>query len=191
MFGRDCNELQDYVNVDVVNMKGDETDWTEHQRKLISIIYPSISTRILDKKKKMVEHMNMKRRSVVLKGLPAGTAVMLNDPRRQNKFEPKYIGPYNIVRRTRNGTYVLRDAAGDLLDRHVQLDQLKVLSKKEAKVKVDDVYEVEKIIEHKGEPGNYSYLVKWKGYENDGNTWEHQASFFDDGVIKKYWATAQ
>ncbi len=186
MFGRDGNELQNYSNVNVDDIKGDERDWVEHQHKLLSIIYPAVNSRVLSKKEQMIEAINKKRR-VVVSGLPAGSTVMYNDPKRINKFEPKYIGPYTVIRRTRNGTYALRDGAGDILDHHVTLDQLKVLSKKRSKVNTDNIYEVERIIGHKGEAGNYIYLTKWKGYGDESNTWEPQNNFFDDNVVKEYW----
>ena len=106
---------------------------------------------------------------------------------RANKFEPKYVGPYHVVRRIRNGAYLLRDpSTGDLLDRHVPPDQLKLVSKKpRASDLRDNQFEVDSILKHRGEPGKYEYYVKWKHY-ND-RTWEPQASFLDDTVIKNYW----
>ena len=120
-----------------------------------------------------------------MKSLPTGATVMLIDPIRKNKFEPKYIGPYTIARRARNGAYVLRDGTGDVLDRHVPLDQLKLLSKRQ--LSNNNIYEVQSIVNHRGEAGNYEYETKWKGYNEI--TWEPQSNFLDDGVIKKYWST--
>ena len=111
---------------------------------------------------------------------------MLNDPLRANKFEPKYVGPYTIVRRAHNGGYVLRDLTGDIFDRHVTADQLKLLTKTSRKKDIDEpIYEVERVKDHKGNPGSYQYLVKWKGYEEE--TWEPQSNFLDDKVIQGYW----
>ena len=61
-----------------------------------------------NKKSKMVQSMNKHRRQLLPGSFPDGAIVMLKDPQRANKFEPKYIGPYSIVRRTRNGNYLLR-----------------------------------------------------------------------------------
>ena len=38
---------------------------------------------------------------------------------------------------------------------------------------------------HRGNPGNYEYEMKWKGYRN--TTWEPESSFLDDRIIKDYW----
>ena len=78
-----------------------------------SLIYPAISDAISSKKSAMVDRLNKHRRQLLADSFPAGAIVMLIDPERKNKFEPKYIGPYSIVRRTRWGAYQLRDMTGD------------------------------------------------------------------------------
>jgi hypothetical protein len=116
---------------------------------------------------------------------------MLNDPHRTNKFEPKYIGPYTVVRRARNGAYVLKDQTGDILDRHVPADQLKFLTKRAPKKILSEasqeVYEVDHIVDHRGDPGHYEFLTRWKGYAADDDTWVLQADFQDDAIIREYW----
>jgi hypothetical protein len=133
--------------------------------------------------------LNKHRRLLLPSAFPSGSTVMIIDPTRENKFEPKYIGPYSIVRRSRGGAYVLKDAAGDLLDRHVPADQMKLIAKAKRRVDIDrPIYEVKEIINHRGSPGSYEYLVHWKGYDNDEDrTWEPESSFFDHSVIQSYW----
>jgi hypothetical protein len=49
-------------------------------------------------------------------------------------------------------------------------------------------YEVEKIVDHKGDnPSNYEFLVKWKNYDSTENTWEPLENFEDREVINRYW----
>jgi hypothetical protein len=132
--------------------------------------------------------LNKNRRTLTQNAFPNGAIVMLNDPVRANKFEPKYIGPYTVARRTRSGGYSLRDATGELLDRNVPPDQLKLVSRKARPIDLkDNVYEVEKIDTHRGNPSAYEYLTKWKGYTK--RTWEPAASFLDTTLIKDYWST--
>jgi hypothetical protein len=61
----------------------------------------------------------------------------------------------------------------------------------------EPVYEVEKILLHKdkrvgGNRLNRSYLIKWKGYGVEHNTWEAEARLVNcDEVLEEYWAYAE
>jgi hypothetical protein len=49
--------------------------------------------------------------------------------------------------------------------------------------------EVDKIVAHDGSDlTGYRYLVKWKGYDDQYNTWEDQDNFIDWQCIRDYWA---
>lgn len=184
MFGRQLNEMTDYTAHEPHPVSLD--DWKAQQEKILSLIYPAISERIRLSKSKMIQSLNKHRRVLLHSAFPPGAVVMLKDPHRQNKFEPTYIGPYTIVRRTRNGAYSLRDATGELLDRHVPPDQLKLVSRKARPVDLENnVYEVEKILAHRGSPGQYEYETKWKNYRE--TTWEPSSSFHDTALIRDYW----
>jgi hypothetical protein len=202
IFGRKPNDLQDYTSSPPVNINLD--DWKAHQDKMLSVILPAVNDRILLAKDKMVSHLNKTRRLLLSNSVPTGTTVMLKDPNENRpKFEPKYLGPYTIARRARNGAYVLKDLTGDLLDRHVPVDQLKILTKPKSSnassglqvdpssVQVPDslnqVYEVDHIVDHRGDPGHFEYLVRWKNYSSGDDSWEPQGNFHDDEVIRSYW----
>ena len=73
----------------------------------------------------MIKSINQHRKQLLVKSIPTGTTVMLLVQLSNDKFEPPFVGPYTIVRRARNGGYVLRDAVGDILDRHVPSDKLR------------------------------------------------------------------
>ncbi|HVX00123.1 MAG TPA: RNase H-like domain-containing protein, partial [Candidatus Babeliaceae bacterium] len=186
MFGRSLNEMKDYSDTPPALISLD--DWKEHQKKIISLIYPAITDRIVSGKNKVMASLNKQRRLLLPTAFPAGSTVMIVDPHRQNKFEPKYIGPYVIVRRSHGGSYVLRDMTGDILDRKVPPDQIKMVSKAKRQKDIDiPTYEVDRIIAHRGDPGDYQYLVQWKGYGEDERTWEPASNFLDHSVIKDYW----
>jgi hypothetical protein len=81
---------------------------------------------------------------------------------------------------------VLQDEVGDMLDRHIPPDQLKLVSKKPRAQDLEkNVYVVEKILAHRGHPGSFEYKVKWKGFSDI--TWEPASSFRDDSIISNYW----
>ena len=190
MFGRNLNEIKDYTNTDAESSTEnniiDLNNWNEHLLKIQSLIYPAIFDRTINKKNKMIQRLNKTRKLITENSFPINAVVMLRDPNRNDKFEPKYLGPYYIVRRTRNGNYVIRDATGEELERRVPPDQLKLISKTQRDVDIaSNVYEIEKIIEHRGTPGNYEYHVKWKNYHE--TTWEPESNFHDVNIIRDYW----
>lgn len=186
MFGRSMNDLVDHTQTPPSSINLD--DWKVHQEKIMSLIYPAINQKVLTEKHKMAERLDKHRRVLLANSIPSGSTVMLLDPLRKNKFEPKYVGPYIVIRRSHNGCYVLKDMTGDLLDRHVPADQLKVIRKTNKHTNnQQQAYDVETIISHRGEPGHYEYLVKWKGYDIAESTWEPQSHFHDDKVITTYW----
>jgi len=188
MFAREPNPLCDYTGEEPVMV--DLDNWNNYQRKVLSVIYPAISDRIKSLKLRQSKQFDRKHRLVSPQAFPSGATVMIKDPSRQNKFEPTYIGPYTIIRRSRGGAYVLKDATGDLLDRHVPADQMKLIARRKRRIDTDQpIYEVDKIIDHRGSPGSYEYLVRWKGYGPTDNSWEPASSFLDDSTIQKYWSS--
>ncbi len=191
MFGRESNPIRDYTSLPEGELiPVDLEEWKEHQRKILSLVYPAISERIKSGKDKMIAGLDRTRKLLLPSSLPGGSTVMLLDPKRTNKFEPKYIGPYTVIRRSRNGAYLLKDATGMPLDRHVPIDQLKIVIKGKQRRQIDqdqEVFEVETILEHRGVPGAYEYRVHWKGYSTEEDSWEPASSFLDDKVIQQYW----
>ena len=201
MFGRQPSEWKDYTQDPSVSVPYDYqtklSKWKEHQDRMISVLLPAVNQRILSSKNQMIEHLNKTRKATMPKTLPMGTEVYLVDPVKTNKWQPKYLGPYTVVRRAHHGGYVLRDSTGDILDRHVTIDQLKIPSSKKNKSLAhpsedeqnkDVEYAVEVIRDHRGDnPSNYEFLVKWVGYPETDNTWEPIANFRDKEVITKYF----
>lgn len=187
MFGRSLNEMKDYSGAvtDGDSPSIDLDDWKSFQEKIISIIYPSIADNVLDKKNAMIQRLDQHRRQLKHGGIPAGSTVMLIDPLRKNKFEPKYIGPYTVVRRNRGGAYEIKDATNVILDGRIPSDQLKLVTRR-SKRQDDNIYVVEKILSHRGTPGHMEYLVKWKHFTDEHNTWEPSVSFLDNEIIRSY-----
>jgi hypothetical protein len=187
MFAREPNPLCDHTGEAPVMV--DLDNWNQYQRKVLTLIYPAMSDRIKGLKLRQSERLDRNHRLISPQAFPAGATVMIKDPVRQNKFEPTYIGPYTIMRRSRGGAYVLKDATGDLLDRHVPADQMKLIARRKRRLDKDQpIYEVHSILNHRGSPGAYEYLVRWTDYGPDRDSWEPASSFLDDSTIHRYWA---
>ena len=122
-----------------------------------------------------------------------GTVVTLKDPaflkgKVRPSHIPKYDGKrYTVMRQTTNGTYVLQDSEGNVLDRRVPIDQMKLVRAWRERVdSTGDVYEVERIVDHRYDADERQtyYLVKWKGYTKP--TWEPYANIIDRKMITNY-----
>ena len=131
MFTRTLNQLIDYTTQPhaAVNMD----DWQQHQEKVVSLIFPSVSDRIKGKQEAMRSKLDALRKKVTSDELLPGTVVMIKDPiyllnpSLRPTREPTWIGPYTVVRRTLYGPYIFRDDTGQVYARQVNIDQMKVL----------------------------------------------------------------
>jgi hypothetical protein len=136
------------------------------------------------------------RKKVTKDELTPGTLVMIKDPayllnpQLRPAQEPEWIGPYSVVRRTLYGPYLLRSDTGDVYDRRVPFDQMKILYSptqvpEDRKEDEDNTYEVDHVVEHKEDNGVYKYKVKWKGY--DEPTWVSEDAFNDPQPVERYF----
>ena len=190
-FGRPMNEFRDYSTegAPVIDLE----NWKEHQRKLLSIVYPSIALRAANMTKKRQEEFARLRAHTLMPTLPVGTVVTLKDPHfLKGRIRPTHVAKYDgkrytIVRQTINGTYVLQDSEGNVLDRRVPIDQLKLVRAwRESPDSEGDIYEVEKITDHRfdADENQTYYLIKWKGYAKP--TWEPYANISDKRMVTNY-----
>jgi len=152
----------------------------ERLEYMTKTVFPAIQSKTRETQRRMIERFN---RTVLHNEFPDGAKVMTLDPIKGDKLAPRYEGPYTVVRRTTGGSYVVKDGTGEELGRNFAPSQLKlVLDDFES----TEAYEVEKILDHREEPGEgVEYHVKWKGYKD--TTWEPQRNFNERDCIKDYW----
>ena len=106
--------------------------------------------------------------------------------------EPEWIGPYSVLRRTLYGPYILRSDTGDIYDRRVPFDQMKVLYSPtsipaDRKDEEEKTYEVDYIMDHREDDGVYQFKVKWKGYDAKQATWVTEEAFNDPQPVERYF----
>ena len=115
--------------------------------------------------------------------LKVGNYVMKIRHVRTTKFAERWEGPYQIIEKGKDG-YRLKEVDGRILLGFFPVEHLKVIE--ELFAEEDEVlYEVEEILDHKGETGDRLYQVKWRGFAK--TTWEEQANFRTTDCILDYW----
>jgi transposase InsO family protein len=195
MFARRVNDFTDYTQTEIANRKVSLDDWKQHQEEVLSLIYPQIELRSKAVQQQYRERLAKIRRNVLTRDLPPGTQVMILDEKYlkgtpKPNTEPKYIGKYTIVKREVNGPYVVKDMTGELLARKVPIEHMKVLFRPgliPAMQDDEDVWVVEKILNHKLIDGVTHYEIKWKGFGYDDTTWEPRENIHDQNLIDVYW----
>ena len=190
MFGRKFNPYQDYSSAAPLGVIT-ESDWAKQQDRMMSVVYPSIAERIAVQKGKMVARLNKRDPSHFRKA----DIVMLRRPEAETrqpvgKFEAQYTGPYQISNISRSGAITLVTSTNAPFPRLVRPHQLKFVSHF-SKDFQQEVYEIDHILGHKGDGDDRMYLIRWKGYGPEGDTWESVANILTDEVIQDYLAKIQ
>jgi transposase InsO family protein len=156
----------------------------ERLKYMTEVVFPGASEKARETQQKMIERFN---KSAKQNQFPDGSVVMALDPIKSDKLSPKYDGPFTIVRKDRNGAYVLKDSTGEELHRKYAPSQLKIVL-----VEPDEpsAYVVQKILNHKAPSKTqkeWQYLVRWKNYKSDSDTWEPYSHFNETKCIRDYW----
>jgi transposase InsO family protein len=107
---------------------------------------------------------------------PGSTVMTLaRDP---GKLDPRYAGPFTVVRRTQGGSYVLMDTAQNLAPRNYAPSQLKLISPPETPY-------ILAVINHRDNPSR-SYLIRWSSHPGKPDEWRPAAEISDLQLILKY-----
>ena len=81
--------------------------------------------------------------------------------------------------------YIKTPETNELLPRNYTPSELKIVQIDEAAI--EDFYEVEKILDHRGTEGNREFLVKWTNYGDEHNSWVKASDFSSSDMIQNYW----
>jgi hypothetical protein len=185
LFGMNVNS---FANYDRANSKL----LTEHQlleraSVIQDLVRPEVQSTFAAKQKSRTQAVNAKLRQT--KPIPVGGLVMLKDPTRSTKHQPLWIGPFRVVEQKRGGNYSLQNIDFSLYHRQPPRDHLKVIDAN-ADVPFDELFYVERILDHKGPPNKRRYLVKWLNEPVSHNTWEPEVNLTgSEAHLRDYWST--
>ncbi|KAF9271495.1 hypothetical protein BGZ68_003543, partial [Mortierella alpina] len=184
-FARRFNGFQQNVDTNKELLSTDKL--LERLKYMTETVFPAIDAKSSETQRKMIERFN---RTILHNEFPDGSKVMTLDPVLSDALSPRYEGPFVVVRKNTGGAYVLKDGTGKTLGRNYAPSQLKLV--------LDDyddnpTYEVEEILNHRNSSKGkgVEYLVKWKDYSSEFDTWEPEENFIERHCIRKYWGSRE
>jgi hypothetical protein len=123
---------------------------------------------------------------------PTGSHVMVRLQIKSGQLAPAYTGPYTVIRKNQGNSYILRDHTGELMPRNYTSSELKLISQDEV-IELDDEgneikhFELEAILNHRGEPTKREYLVRFKNQNRDSDEWIAHDQFNATDMLRDYW----
>ena len=187
MFGRRLNGFEAYQDGEFSDVMTEEQraellkevrDWGEDIWSIIS-----------EKGKEVGEaHANWgnarERSKTQVEGFKEGDLVLKKILNWQSKMGERWEGLFEVLGRDgEQGGYRLKEMDGRFLNFLVPADQLRRVEQVMEEEEVS--WEVDKILDHRGEEGQRFYKVKWKGRYQP--SWEPAEMFDTTGCIVDYW----
>jgi len=160
----------------------------ERAKTMIEVVYPVIAE--MSKARGLQICLDADEGRRMRKGvIPDGTSVHLMNNTRKDKADEWYDGPFIIKGfDDKKKSYTVEDVRGNKVKMQVKSADIKVDCFQDSEEDVDEaegVYEVRKVLAHRGEDEQREYLVKWKGYKEE--SWVPTSDFNEYRSIADYW----
>jgi transposase InsO family protein len=188
MFARPFNGFTDNRNAASELLTPDEI--LSRAEYLHKLVYPAVNGKTAAEQTKAIKAFNSKhkRRIIDEDHFIPGAFVMVRDEIRNDKTSPRYAGPFEIVRRNRGGTYLLKGPGNTQYKRPPNV--LKLVTYNQGTTDWDQHCEVDRIVDHRPQHiacnDNTEYRTRWKGLADTEDTWEKATAFDDPSTIHKY-----
>jgi hypothetical protein len=183
LFGRRPNQFADFSMVSEASDISDSVEATTQFMR--DVLFPGIAELARSTQEAMKASFDA---SHVQADIPKDSYVMIRDIARRRKLDPRFEGPFKVIGKS-GSTYTLQDNTGALLPRNYPPSALKCISADP--ILVSESYEVDTILNHRSSPQGYEYLVRWKNYSKDHDSWEPASNFDDEVTIVDYWKRRQ
>ena len=189
MFGRPHNLFSDFRKVE--ERTPTEVELKARLTQLTEIIYPSIRAKSEATARRNAELKDTvggrfgktKRRQEI--SFPDGSWVMATDSLRTSKAQPRYLGPFQVIKRNTGGAYLLRDAQGNSFPRAPEHLKAVIRTTDETKA---TLYNAKAILDHRGDKPTYEYLISWFTDSNHPQeSWIPYDCIENQELIQAYW----
>ena len=180
MFARPINGFQRQGTTESELLDPEEI--TRRLNYMTTIVYPEVSHMTHQYKIAEADKFNGTHRIDVFQ---RGAQVMAIDELRSSKTQPRYTGPFTVLRRNQGGAYVLKGSDGTEYTRPPR--SLKLFY--QPAVEPGEAAVVGSVLAHRkdSDTGNLSYLVKWKNQSDANNEWVKASDFHDLTPITRFW----
>jgi hypothetical protein len=187
MFARAPNDFSDYRNLSLLTTTNPRTIRNRLQ-EIQDSLRPLINKFNSDYQEK-VKKKHDSQSSVTSEILQPGQTVYVEiTPDQRTSLSPIYDGPFQIVRRTRSGNYILCTERGRKLRKHYPLSKLKTTNIiNHLPQENQHIQQMQKIISHEENPQGMKYLIRWKGLNSDHDSWLERRDIVDYRLLANYW----
>jgi hypothetical protein len=126
--------------------------------------------------------------------LPVGTVVYVRIKLQRKKLQPRFLGPYKVLAVTESGNYTLANKKGQPLYRSYPISQLKIIpdlvaSKVWTQACAGNVFITDRIVDHTIENNITYYLVHWRDFDDEFDSWHSESSLNNTDIISAYWSS--
>lgn len=150
------------------------------------MVHPVIAEKKKIVSEDMIARQNKKRRVLNEDYFVEGTLVMLENPVRSNKTEPRYLGPFEIGKTGPGNKYRLKDMDGDYLENTVSADKLKYIRRRKNNEDKDNIYTVKEIVDHRIGPEGWEFFIDWAGYGVKDRSWVKDKDLIGGTLVQNY-----
>ena len=182
MFGRKMNNFKDWTQIPNRDEVLCINERTTEIRKLIDETQQD-AIKIIAEKQDIQKTNQDKRHRIKTSDLATNTKVFIKNEGLLGKLEPRFSGPYYVIRKSTNGNYEIKDGLNNKVKMTYPLHKLKIID--DENMVTEDIDEVEAILDHRLSKDGNTYLVKFANETEP--MWIPESNFNTMEIINNYF----